>query len=112
MRCRTGDIAVITSSYVLSNVDKLVTCVRLLPLVVREGVRGYETSTGPGVFPATQFQGPVWEVESLGSDLVTVDLTTQKRSGVRVIPVADKDLRPLRDRPGTDETLRNLELAR
>jgi len=110
MRCRAGDLAVITSSYVLSNVDKLVTCVRLLPLVEREGVRGYEMAD-PGLFPANQFAGPVWEVESLGSDLTVVDITTQKRTGVRRIPVADKDLRPIRDNDGVDETLRNLELT-
>jgi hypothetical protein len=109
MRCRAGDLAVITSSYVLSNVDKLVTCVRLLPLVERDGVRGYEMA-GPGLFPANQFVGPVWEVESLGSDLTVVDITTQKRTGVRRITVADKDLRPLRDNDGQDETLRNMEM--
>lgn len=111
MRCRAGDIAVITSSFVRSNVDKLVTCVRLLHPVVRNGMRGYMTSNGRGFFPAMQFQGPVWEVESLGSDLMMLNLITQKCIGIRVIPVADKDLRPLRDSEGTDETLRNLELT-
>lgn len=110
MRCRAGDLAVVLRSAVSLNVFRLVTCVRLLPLVEREGVRGYEIE-GLGLFPALQFSGPVWEVESRGSDLVMSDMVTQKRTAVRTIPVADMDLKPIRDNDEQDETLRNLEIT-
>lgn len=106
MRCKPGDLAVVLNSSVTCNVFKLVTVVRLLPLVERDGLQGYECGY-PGLFPAMQFSGPVWQVESFGSDLVMVDLVTQKREGVRTLPVADKDLWPLRDKPGEDEAVIN-----
>ena len=108
MRCRAGDLAVILRSDAAENVGRFVTCVSLLPLTERQGIAGFIDPEGR-LYPALQFSGSVWLVETCGGDLTVIDLMTQRKYPTQAVIVADNDLRPIRDNDGVDETLLNLE---
>lgn len=104
MRCEQGDTAVIVSNVLPQNVDKLVTCLRLLePVVGCDGGVYIEHNDLWFPYDTNGFTGPVWLVETLGSDLVMHHEDTGEYETTRTLPVADKDLRPLRDTDGEDQ---------
>ena len=87
MRCKIGDRAFIVKSLFLANVGRIVEVV------------DYD-------------RGELdWEVRSEGSPLRGVSrLTGDSITGPRLC-ISDSHLRPIRDRPGVDESLRNLLLS-
>jgi hypothetical protein len=85
MNCRKGDLAVIVRSYA-GNEGKIVRCVRL---------HASQTHDLSGL-PFGLSLGPRW----------VVDRPLPDAFGRPVFAVADACLRPIRDQPGEDETLR------
>lgn len=108
MRCRAGDLAVTIRAVNPSNLDILVEVVRQLELIRHDGVPCHQI--GEYLYRAHPEHSIVWEVKSLGRPFKAIG-GDDHVIYARVVAYSDRCLRPLRDRPGTDETLRNLELT-
>ena len=82
VNCKQGDIAVIVES-AAGNEGKIVRCMELLPDLI-------STDKSGGVK-----RGPGW----------TLDISLPDWAGGHSNEIHDSKLRPIRDNPGTDETL-------
>lgn len=96
MNCKQGDTAIIRRNVLPENIDKWVTCVRLLsPQTGPDGQLYIEFDGWWFPHSLNMFVGPVWLVEALGSSLTVRDEANGRHIEVRLIPIADRDLRPV-----------------